>query len=86
MGKRSSQPVAPREECVVAAEKQGVAAACKEEVAPRGSAHRGRGEEVAPQGKGRPGRVEKEHVAAIMPAGLPLALLCRIGGGDPDAR
>ena len=56
----------------MAAEKQGVAAACKEE--------------VAPQGKGRPGRVEKEHVAAIMPAGLPLALLCRIGGGDPDAR
>ena len=70
----------------MAAEKQGVAAACKEEVAPRGSARRGRGEEVAPQGKGRPGRVGKERVAAIARARLPLALLCRIGGGDLDAR
>ena len=69
----------------MAAEKQGVASACKEEVAPRGSARRGRGEEVAPQGKGRPGHVGKEHVAAIVPTGPPLALLCQIGG-DPDAR
>jgi len=69
----------------MAAEKQGIAVACKEEVAPQGSAHHGRGEEVAPQGKGRPGRMGKERVAAIAPAGPPLALLCRIGGGDPDA-
>ena len=70
----------------MAAEKQGVASACKEEVAPRGSARRGRGEEVAPQGKGRPGRMGKERVAAIVPAGPPLALLCRIEGGDLVAR
>ena len=70
----------------MATEKQGVAAACKEEVAPRGSARRGRGEEVVPQGKGCPGRMGKERVAAIAPAGPPLPLLCQIGGGDPDAR
>ena len=69
----------------MAVEKQGVAAACKEEVALRGSARRGHGEEVAPQGKGCPGHVGKERVAAIAPAGPPLALLCRIGG-DPGTR